>query len=100
MLNFVKRKVENSNNDREHSDWKDHKKNVSLLHWDDMPKHLQFNPYITNGYRPLLSAWGCLNSIFYLHNETINIITHGKCQVDNFLNFWALLVLEGLDRYS
>lgn len=52
-------------------------KNEDLLQWKDMPKHLQFNPYIFTGYRPLLSVWGCLNSLFYLHNETINIFTHG-----------------------
>lgn len=52
-------------------------KSEDLLHWRDMPKHLQFNPYIFTGYRPLLSIWGCLTSLFYLHNETINILTHG-----------------------
>ncbi|KAK9688039.1 hemolysin-III related [Popillia japonica] len=51
-------------------------KGADLLHWKDMPKHLQFNPYIFTGYRPMLSVWGCLNSLFYLHNETINILTH------------------------
>lgn len=54
------------------------KKKQSLLQWKDMPKHLQFNPYIFTGYRPMLSFWGCLNSLFYIHNETINILTHGK----------------------
>ncbi|XP_071521088.1 progestin and adipoQ receptor family member 4 isoform X3 [Panulirus ornatus] len=49
----------------------------ALLNRKDIPKHLQFNPYIETGYRPLLSVWGCLMSLFYFHNETINIITHG-----------------------
>lgn len=53
-------------------------KGKDLLHWKDMPRHLQFNPYIFTGYRPLLSIWGCIHSLFYIHNETINIITHGK----------------------
>ena len=48
-----------------------------LLHRKQLPKHLQFNPYIETGYRPLLSAWGCFMSLFYFHNETVNIITHG-----------------------
>ncbi|GBP14954.1 hypothetical protein EVAR_6606_1 [Eumeta japonica] len=26
---------------------------VQLLHWRDMPAHLQFNPYVLTGYRPL-----------------------------------------------
>jgi hypothetical protein len=49
-----------------------------LLHWKDMPQHLQFNPYVLTGYRPLQTVKGCLTSLFYLHNETINILTHGE----------------------
>lgn len=51
---------------------------VELLHWRDMPKHLQFNPYVLTGYRPLQDWCGCVRSLFYFHNETINILTHGK----------------------
>lgn len=50
---------------------------ADLLKWKDMPKHLQFNRYIVEGYRPLTDVKGCLHSLFYFHNETINIITHG-----------------------
>jgi len=53
------------------------KVSVQLLHRTQLPHHLQFNPYIDTGYRPLLSSWECLKSLFYLHNETVNIITHG-----------------------
>ncbi|XP_011495662.1 PREDICTED: progestin and adipoQ receptor family member 4 isoform X2 [Ceratosolen solmsi marchali] len=42
-----------------------------------MPMHLQFNPYIRGGYRPLMKPVECLRSIFCLHNETVNIWTHG-----------------------
>lgn len=51
---------------------------VQLLHWRDMPQHLQFNPYVLTGYRPLQSWAGCVGSLFYFHNETINILTHGN----------------------
>lgn len=68
--------------------WLARAKEADLLHWKDMPKHLQFNPYIFTGYRPMLSVWGCLNSLFYLHNETINILTHGNLlpspKIDHF----------------
>ncbi|CAK1543906.1 unnamed protein product [Leptosia nina] len=57
---------------------KDEKSGVELLHWRDMPKHLQFNPYVLTGYRPLQDWSGCLRSLFYFHNETINILTHGN----------------------
>lgn len=50
---------------------------VELLHWRDMPQHLQFNPYVLTGYRPLQSWTDCVRSLFYFHNETINILTHG-----------------------
>uniref|UniRef100_A0A182JE71 Uncharacterized protein n=1 Tax=Anopheles atroparvus TaxID=41427 RepID=A0A182JE71_ANOAO len=51
---------------------------ADLLEWKDMPQHLQFNPYVLTGYRPLQGVKGCLSSLFYVHNETINILTHGK----------------------
>lgn len=50
---------------------------VELLHWRDMPQHLQFNPYVLTGYRPLQGWTDCVRSLFYFHNETINILTHG-----------------------
>ncbi|CAH0399097.1 unnamed protein product [Chilo suppressalis] len=50
---------------------------VQLLHWRDMPRHLQFNPYVLTGYRPLQGWLDCIRSLFYFHNETINILTHG-----------------------
>ncbi|CAH2220624.1 jg27948 [Pararge aegeria aegeria] len=61
---------------------------VELLHWKDMPQHLQFNPYVLTGYRPLQSWSGCVRSLFYFHNETINILTHGK--FDSILNLLAV----------
>jgi hypothetical protein len=56
----------------------DEKKKRRLLKWHDMPRYLQFNPYILTGYRPVQSVWGCVHSLFYFHNETINILTHGE----------------------
>lgn len=53
-------------------------KTPDLVLWRDMPRHLQFNPFIHGGYRPMLSLSGCLHSLFYVHNETINILTHGN----------------------
>ncbi|CAH0723883.1 unnamed protein product, partial [Brenthis ino] len=63
---------------------------VELLHWRDMPQHLQFNPYVLTGYRPLQSWGGCVRSLFYFHNETINILTHGVSLV------YMIAVLPGL----
>lgn len=72
--------------------WSLQVKSTRLLRFEDMPKHLQFNPYILTGYRPLLSTWGCINSIFYVHNETINILTHGMDSLS--LHIFAVAFVE------
>ncbi|KAK0085403.1 hypothetical protein PV325_005275 [Microctonus aethiopoides] len=65
-----------------------------LKNWNDMPRHLQFNPHIKTGYRPLTNFTGCVKSLFYLHNETVNILTHGLATlhilltVPNLLPWW------------
>ncbi|XP_035736155.1 progestin and adipoQ receptor family member 4-like [Vespa mandarinia] len=51
--------------------------NLFLRRWVDMPRHLQFNPHIHTGYRPLMTVRQCIGSLFYIHNETVNIMTHG-----------------------
>lgn len=52
-----------------------------LRRWSDMPRHLQFNPHILTGYRPLMTIRQCLGSLFYIHNETVNILTHGEARI-------------------
>lgn len=60
-------------------DQKQNSKNQVLLKcWEEMPKHLQFNPHIRSGYRPLMTPTNCVRSIFFFHNETVNILTHGE----------------------
>lgn len=49
-----------------------------LLDFKNSPPHLQFNRYVLTGYRPASTCTGCLRSLFYLHNESGNIYTHGK----------------------
>ena len=66
-----------------------------LLQWKDMPKHLQFNPYVLTGYRPLQTIQGCFYSLFYWHNETINILTHGK-----YLNSYIRIAPPGGNKIS
>ncbi|XP_053947097.1 uncharacterized protein LOC128855895 [Anastrepha ludens] len=63
---------------------------AQLQHWQDMPKYLQFNPYVLNGYRPLTTFRGCLLSLFYWHNETVNILTHA------IPIFYILAIVPGL----
>jgi adiponectin receptor len=48
-----------------------------LIAWDDLPDWSKDNGYIRTGFRPISkSYWKCLQSCFYLHNETGNIYTH------------------------
>ncbi|XP_078578496.1 progestin and adipoQ receptor family member 4-like [Branchiostoma floridae x Branchiostoma japonicum] len=48
-----------------------------LLDWSSIPPHLQFNRFVLGGYRPLQSVGECVQSLFYLHNELFNILSHG-----------------------
>ena len=52
-----------------------------LHHYKCMPKHLQLNQYVHTGYRAGLSTWDCFKSLFYLHNESFNIYSHGLAAI-------------------
>ncbi|XP_076241097.1 progestin and adipoQ receptor family member 4 [Calliopsis andreniformis] len=78
----------------EHPPQQEKSKICLLRRWSDMPKHLQFNPHIHTGYRPLMTVGQCLGSLFYIHNETVNIITHG------FAILYMLLTIPQLLPWS
>ncbi|XP_028406100.1 progestin and adipoQ receptor family member 4-like [Dendronephthya gigantea] len=58
-----------------------------LHHFNCLPDHLRFNQYVHTGYRVDLSTWGCLKSLFYLHNESFNVYSHGLAMI-------ALIILS------
>jgi adiponectin receptor len=48
-----------------------------LLLNTQVPTWYAHNDYILTGYRPVtMSIWLCIESLTYLHNETMNIYTH------------------------
>lgn len=48
-----------------------------IFSWEDLPQWMQTDPYIRRGYRRQLDSFeACLRSIFYLHNESVNIWSH------------------------
>lgn len=48
-----------------------------ILPWENLPKWMQSDPYIRRGYRRQYNSFSaCLQSLFYLHNETVNIWSH------------------------
>ena len=48
-----------------------------LLKWSDLPSWQQDNHYILGDYRPASNSYlGSFQSLFYLHNESVNIHTH------------------------
>ena len=48
-----------------------------VVDWDDLPRWMQIDPYIRRGYRRELNSFhACLQSLFYSHNELINIWSH------------------------
>jgi adiponectin receptor len=48
-----------------------------LVVWDDLPTWRRDNHFITTGYRAESNSyWKSLKSLFYTHNESVNIWTH------------------------
>lgn len=49
----------------------------TLISYLELPEWYEGNEYILSGYRaPSHSVAQCVRSLFYLHNETVNIYTH------------------------
>ena len=63
-------------------------KNSNLVTKADIPPHLAFNKYIIKGYRAGYSVTDCFQSLFQIHNETVNIYTHGNIL---FVFFFAIV---------
>ncbi|KAJ5646437.1 hemolysin-III channel protein Izh2 [Penicillium lividum] len=64
---------------------------LQLLSSNDIPAWYSDNPYILTGYRPISnSTRNCLSSLFYLHNESINIYTHLIPSILFLLAEWTL----------
>jgi len=61
-----------------------------LYTYDELPEWLQYNKYITTGYRVQLSMKRCFKSFFHIHNETGNCWTH----------FIAFIVFMGITFYT
>ncbi|KAJ5547620.1 hypothetical protein N7513_004854 [Penicillium frequentans] len=62
-----------------------------LLSYNDVPEWYSDNPYILTGYRPISnSSQTCLSSLFYLHNESINIYSHLIPAIIFLLAEWTL----------
>ena len=48
-----------------------------ILHYDNLPEWMKSDPYIKRGYRRQLNSFrDCFWSLFYLHNESVNIWSH------------------------
>lgn len=48
-----------------------------ILHYDQLPEWMKADPYIKLGYRRQLNSFSdCFWSLFYLHNELVNIWSH------------------------
>ena len=66
----------NNNNSNGKTGWRGQGMKLKELH--QVPMHLRFNRYVLSYYRPKTDWKGCVSSLFYFHNETINIVTHGE----------------------
>ena len=68
-----------------------------LIERSEIPPHLQFNKYVLRHYRSPADWRGCLHSLFYLHNETVNIATHGLPIIAILASLPNLLPWEQID---
>lgn len=52
-------------------------KKPRLLSWDEIEPWQRDNPHITAGYRPCSQSYAaCSQSLFWLHNESVNVHSH------------------------
>ena len=73
-------------------------KKKQLLTLQQIPTHLRFNRFVLSHYRAPTDWRGCINSLGYMHNETINILTHGKRQ-QTTLYYIIINTLHDLKTY-
>ena len=66
-----------------------------LHHFKCLPSHLRFNRFVRTGYRLNLTTWQCLKSLFYFHNETFNVYSHGKT-----FAHWYIYMIHMISYFS
>ncbi|KAI1327716.1 mPR-like GPCR protein [Xylariaceae sp. FL0255] len=63
-----------------------------LLTWDEIPEWCRDDEFVRTGYRPISrSARKSFASLFYMHNETINILTHLLPAIASLLSGWYIV---------
>ncbi|KAJ7682633.1 hemolysin-III related-domain-containing protein [Mycena polygramma] len=68
-------------------------KSLRTVGWSQLEPWQQDNPGITTGYRRLTYSWkGCYESLYWWHNETVNVWSHllGALAI---LGIYALLII-------
>ncbi|ROW09798.1 hypothetical protein VMCG_02175 [Cytospora schulzeri] len=67
-----------------------------LWAWDELPDWRKDNAFLMSGYRQTSNSyWGSFSSIFFLHNETVNIWSHLLGAITfSILGFLAYFLLE------
>lgn len=69
-----------------------------LLNFSDLPEWQQDNQFILTHYRPASYSYlACFQSLFYLHNESVNIHTH---LLGSFLFFFISLSVYAFEHQS
>jgi predicted membrane channel-forming protein YqfA (hemolysin III family) len=92
ISNEEESKANNNNNGNKIIKEDENRERRELFKITEVPSHLRFNPWVLNGYRsPNLTAIGCLQSLTYFHNETINILTHAIPLVYFMVFFYKMI---------
>lgn len=66
----------------------------------EVANYLRFNPFILEGYRSNLNFKQCLLSLFYLHNESTNIYSHGKVLFNDLFFLIFVFRIQFISIYS
>ena len=75
-------------------------KQATLFTYENLPAWLQTDPLILTAYRPPLnSLWRCAASLWYLHNEWVNVWSHLLPAIGYLmaLGAWAIEVKSSAD---
>ena len=69
-----------------------------LLRWNELPPWLQDNEFILDHYRPAsYSYFRSFQSLFYMHNESVNIHSH---LLGSFLFFFTSFTIYAFEVHS
>ncbi|KAI7905934.1 hemolysin-III related-domain-containing protein [Cokeromyces recurvatus] len=76
MNSRIRKRIDDENSQDTDSLLRNQKEKLTL-NWEEIPAWMRDNVYITDGYRRQTNNYrDCIKSLWYLHNESVNIWSH------------------------